>query len=175
LTCISGSCLDRLIRFFCLHLMLFCCRQAGDSRGLLPNEEEPTHDSSNAAEGASPMILQGLTWLVLLQLLGNLINLVLLPALPGPIIGMLLLFGLLLLRRSIPESLEKTAALLLQYLPLLLIVPAAGIMTSAGALLDDLPAIAAGLVLSLLITVPFCGWLMQRLIRRLDRQREDQA
>ncbi|MCX4197224.1 CidA/LrgA family protein, partial [Methylobacterium organophilum] len=88
------------------------------------------------------MILQGLTWLVLLQLLGNLINLVLLPALPGPIIGMLLLFGLLLLRRSIPESLEKTAALLLQYLPLLLIVPAAGIMTSAGALLDDLPAIA---------------------------------
>lgn len=52
------------------------------------------------------MILQGLTWLVLLQLLGNLINLVLLPALPGPIIGMLLLFGLLLLRRSIPESLE---------------------------------------------------------------------
>ncbi|MFW9674742.1 CidA/LrgA family protein, partial [Vibrio parahaemolyticus] len=75
----------------------------------------------------------------------------------------------------IPESLEKTAALLLQYLPLLLIVPAAGIMTSAGALLDDLPAIAAGLMLSLLITVPFCGWLMQRLIRRLDRQREDQA
>ena len=60
--------------------------------------------------------------IVLLQLLGNLINLVLLPALPGPIIGMLLLFGLLLLRRSIPESLEKTAALLLQYLPLLLIL-----------------------------------------------------
>ena len=59
--------------------------------------------------------------------------------------------------------------------PAMLIVPAAGIMTSAGALLDDLPAIAAGLVLSLLITVPFCGWLMQRLIRRLDRQREDQA
>ena len=46
------------------------------------------------------MILQGLTWLVLLQLLGNLINLVLLPALPGPIIGMLLLFGLLLLRAA---------------------------------------------------------------------------
>ena len=113
--------------------------------------------------------------LVLLQLFGNLINLVLLPALPGPIIGMLLLFGLLLLRRSIPESLEKTAALLLQYLPLLLIVPAAGIMTSGAALLDDLPAIAAGLVLSLLITVPFCGWLMQRLIRRLDLKREDQA
>jgi putative effector of murein hydrolase LrgA (UPF0299 family) len=48
-------------------------------------------------------------------------------------------------------------------------------MTSGAALLDDLPAIAAGLVLSLLITVPFCGWLMQRLIRRLDRKSENQA
>ena len=121
------------------------------------------------------MILQGLTWLVLLQLLGHVLNLVLLPALPGPILGMLLLFVLLLARRGIPESLERTAALLLQYLPLLLIVPAAGIMTSGSALLDDLPAIAAGLVLSLLITVPFCGWLMQRLIRRQERRAEDQT
>ena len=76
------------------------------------------------------MILKGLTWLVVLQLLGSVIHLSLLPALPGPIIGMVLLFALLLLRRGIPEPLEKTAALLLQYLPLLLIVPAAGIMTS---------------------------------------------
>ncbi|MGE4407797.1 CidA/LrgA family protein [Pseudomonas sp.] len=120
------------------------------------------------------MIIQGLTWLVLLQLLGSMVNL-LVPALPGPIIGMVLLFGLLLLRRGIPESLEKTAALLLQYLPLLLIVPAAGIMTSGAALLDDLPAIAAGLVLSLLVTVPFCGWLMQWLIRRQERQQEDRT
>jgi len=123
----------------------------------------------------SSMILKGLTWLVVLQLLGSVIHLSLLPALPGPIIGMVLLFILLLLHRGIPEPLEKTAALLLQYLPLLLIVPAAGIMTSSDALLADLPAIAAGLVLSLIVTVPFCGWLMQVLIRRMDRRREDQA
>lgn len=121
------------------------------------------------------MILKGLTWLILLQLLGSVINLLLLPALPGPIIGMVLLFIVLLLRRSIPESLEKTAALLLQYLPLLLIVPAAGIITSSEALLNDLPAIAVGLVLSLVITVPLCGWLMQTLIRRMERRQEDKA
>jgi putative effector of murein hydrolase LrgA (UPF0299 family) len=121
------------------------------------------------------MILKGLTWLVVLQLLGSVINLSVLPALPGPIIGMVLLFVLLLLRRGIPEPLEKTAALLLQYLPLLLIVPAAGIMTSGDALLSELPAIAAGLVLSLVVTVPFCGWLMQVLIKRADRHEEDQA
>ena len=121
------------------------------------------------------MILKGLTWLILLQLLGSVVNLLLLPALPGPIIGMVLLFFVLLARRGIPEPLEKTAALLLQYLPLLLIVPAAGIITSSDALLGDLPAIAVGLVLSLAITVPFCGWLMQKLIRRMDRHQEDQA
>jgi holin-like protein len=121
------------------------------------------------------MILKGLTWLVVLQLLGSIIHLWLLPVLPGPIIGMVLLFGLLLLRRGIPEPLEKTAALLLQYLPLLLIVPAAGIMTSSDALLADMPAIAGGLVLSLLVTVPFCGWLMQTLIRRMARGQEEQA
>jgi len=132
-------------------------------------------DPSVELTKGSTMILKGLTWLVLLQLLGSVVNLLLLPALPGPIIGMVLLFGLLLVRRGIPESLEKTAALLLQYLPLLLIVPAAGIMTSSDALLGDLPAIAAGLVLSLVITVPFCGWLMQVLIHRMDRRQEDKA
>ncbi|MBA1272485.1 CidA/LrgA family protein [Stutzerimonas azotifigens] len=114
------------------------------------------------------MILKGLTWLVLLQLLGSVLNLLLLPALPGPIIGMALLFGWLLLRRGIPQPLEQTAGVLLQYLPLLLVVPATGIMVSGDALLGDLPAIAAGLVVSLLVTVPFCGWLMQRLAQRMD-------
>ena len=57
----------------------------------------------------------------------------------------------------------------------LLIVPAAGIMTSSEALLANLPAIAAGLVLSLMVTVPFCGWLMQVLIKRMDRRREERA
>jgi putative effector of murein hydrolase LrgA (UPF0299 family) len=124
----------------------------------------------SVVEKGNPMILKGLTWLVVLQLLGSVIHLSLLPVLPGPIIGMVLL-----LRRGIPEPLEKTAALLLQYLPLLLIVPAAGIMTSSDALLADLPAISGGLILSLMVTVPFCGWLMQALIRRLDRRQEEQA
>ena len=37
------------------------------------------------------MLLRGLTWLVLFQLLGTAINHLLLPVLPGPIIGLLLL------------------------------------------------------------------------------------
>ena len=38
------------------------------------------------------MLLRGLTWLVLFQLLGTALNVLILPVLPGPIIGLVLLF-----------------------------------------------------------------------------------
>lgn len=118
------------------------------------------------------MILKGLTVLVLLQLLGTALNLSFLPMLPGPITGMLLLFGWLLMQGAISEPIEQAASGLLQYLPLLLVVPAAGIMTSGEVLLNDLPAIATALVLSLMVTVPLCGWLMQYMIKRAESRRD---
>lgn len=39
------------------------------------------------------MLLRGLTWLVAFQLLGTVLNVLFLPMLPGPIIGMVLLFA----------------------------------------------------------------------------------
>ncbi len=117
------------------------------------------------------MMLRGLFWLVVLQLLGVALNQWLLPMLPGSIIGLLLLSAWLMWRGAVPEPLQQAANGLLPYLPLLLAVPAAGIMTSSELLLAELPVIAAALVLSLLVTVPFCGWLLQTLIRRQERQR----
>ncbi|WP_028240380.1 CidA/LrgA family protein [Stutzerimonas azotifigens] len=118
-------------------------------------------------------MLKGLTFLVLLQLCGSLISQTLLPMLPGPIIGLLLLLGWLLVRGEIGEPLTQAANGLLQYLPLLLVVPAAGILVSGEQLLGDLGAILAALLLSLLVTVPLCGWLMQAMIRRIDRARDE--
>lgn len=117
------------------------------------------------------MMLRGLFWLVLLQLAGVALNHWLLPMLPAPIIGLLLLAAWLMWRGAVPEPLQQAASGLLPYLPLLLAVPAAGIMTSSDLLLGELPVIAAALVLSLLITVPLCGWLLQSLIRRQERKR----
>lgn len=120
-------------------------------------------------------MLKGLTVLVLLQLLGSVLNMAFLPMLPGPIIGMLLLLGWLLVRGGISEPVDQAANGLLQYLPMLLVVPAVGIMTSGGVLWNDLPAIATALVLSLVVTVPLCGWLMQRMIRRVEARRRDES
>lgn len=112
------------------------------------------------------MFVKGLTWLVLLHLLGNAISALWLPALPGPIIGLALLLVWLICYGRLPESINQAATSLLQYMPLLLIIPAAGIMTSGSTFIAELPIILTALVGSLLITIPFCGWLMQKLIRR---------
>lgn len=117
------------------------------------------------------MMMKGLLWLVLLQLLGSMLNQWLLPMLPGSIIGLVLLSIWLMWCSQVPEPLQLATSSLLAYLPLLLVVPASGIMSSGRVLLEELPVIAAALVLSLLVTVPFCGWLLQVLARRQEHER----
>lgn len=119
------------------------------------------------------MLLRGLTWLVLFQLLGTVLNVLLVPMLPGPIIGLLLLFVALLLRGRASESLQLAASSLLRYLPLLLVPPAVGVMVYTEAILQDFWAIIGVLVISLLISLVFTGWLMQALIQRQQRRREE--
>ncbi len=110
------------------------------------------------------MLLRGLTWLVLFQLLGTALNVLFFSMLPGPIIGMLLLFAFLLLRGEVGAPLSETASFLLRYLPLLLLPPTVGVMVYAKQIFADFWALVGALVLSLVLSLLFCGWLMQRLI-----------
>ena len=112
------------------------------------------------------MLLRGLTWLILFQLLGTGLNQMFLPFLPGPIIGMVLLLVFLILRGRVGEPIDMAAGGLLKYLPLILVPPAVGVMMYGAEIADDALAIAGSLVLSFVLTLPLCGWLMQRLIRR---------
>jgi len=118
------------------------------------------------------MLLRGLSWLVLCQLLGTVLNALLLPMLPGPIIGMLLLFVFLLVRGEVGEPLSVASSSLLKYLPLILVPPAVGVMAYASDIAEDFWAVVGALVLSLLISLAFAGWLMQRLIDRQQRREE---
>ncbi|MCL7461143.1 CidA/LrgA family protein [Pseudomonas sp. NW5] len=120
------------------------------------------------------MLLRGITWLVLFQLLGTGLNALWLPALPGPILGMLLLLGFLLMRGEVPASVQEAGTALLRYLPLLLVPPAVGVMAYAEVLAANFWALAATLLLSLLISLAFAGWLMQRLITRKARRESGQ-
>ncbi|AYC34436.1 CidA/LrgA family protein [Pseudomonas cavernae] len=117
------------------------------------------------------MLLRGLTWLVLCQLLGTAINVLFLPMLPGPIIGLLLLLATLMLRGEVSEPLAAASTSLLRYLPLLLVPAAVGVMVYARDIAADFWAVAGSLVLSLLLALLFVGWLMQKLIDRQARRR----
>jgi putative effector of murein hydrolase LrgA (UPF0299 family) len=118
------------------------------------------------------MLLRGLTWLVLFQLLGTALNHLFLSMLPGPIIGLVLLMAYLMVRGEVSESVSLAASSLLRYLPLLLVPPAVGVMVYAGAIAEDFWAIVGTLVLSLMIALTFAGWLMQKLIKRQARRQE---
>ena len=109
-------------------------------------------------------MLKGLLVLVVMQAMGALLQALWLPMLPAPVIGLLLLLTLLVLLGRIPDWLEQARAALLGYLPLMLAIPATGIVLGGDVLLAQLPAIGAGLVVSLVLCIPLCGVLMQRLM-----------
>ncbi|MCL5043632.1 MAG: CidA/LrgA family protein [Gammaproteobacteria bacterium] len=110
------------------------------------------------------MLLRGLTWLILFQLLGSGLNILLLPFLPGPIIGMVLLLGFLLLRGEVPAPVEQAAGSLLTYLPLILVPPAVGVMAYGAEMRTFGLGILLTLVISFALALPLCGWLLQRLL-----------
>ncbi|EPF64778.1 CidA/LrgA family protein [Pseudomonas syringae] len=118
------------------------------------------------------MLLRGLTWLVLFQLLGTALNHLFLAILPGPIIGLVLLMAYLMWRGEVSEPISMAASSLLRYLPLLLVPPAVGVMVYASAIAEDFWAIFGTLTLSLMISMVFVGWLMQTLIKHQAQRRE---
>lgn len=112
------------------------------------------------------MLLRGLTWLIVFQLLGTAINHLVLSMLPGPIIGLLLLLAFLMVRGEVGKPLGDASSSLLRYLPLLLVPPAVGVMAYANDIAADFWAIAGTLVISVLVSMALAGWLMQKMLAR---------
>ncbi|WP_040261575.1 CidA/LrgA family protein [Pseudomonas massiliensis] len=110
------------------------------------------------------MLLRGLTWLIVFQLLGTALHELFLPLLPGPILGLLCLLGWLMYQGEVPDHVELAASSLLRYLPLLLVPPAVGVMVYASLLAEHFWALVGALGLSVMGSLGLTGWLMQRLI-----------
>jgi holin-like protein len=73
-------------------------------------------------------MLNALAVLLVFQLVGEVSVQWLRLPLPGPVVGMLLLFAALVLRGDVPEGLRESASNLLQHLMLLFIPAVAGVM-----------------------------------------------
>ncbi len=111
-------------------------------------------------------MLSHITVLLLCQLAGEaLARLSGLPV-PGPIVGMVLLFVGLLIRGGLPEGMEKTANAFLSHLSLLFVPAGVGIMVHLQLLGREWLAISVALVLSTAATIAVTGWVAQILTRR---------
>lgn len=116
-------------------------------------------------------MLESLTLLLVCQLTGEVIVRFLDIPLPGPVLGMVLLFAGLLIRRGVPKPLQDTASGLLSHLSLLFVPAGVGVMLHVTRIQDAWLAIGASLILSTLVAVGVTAGTMV-LLGRLSGNRE---
>ena len=112
-----------------------------------------------------------LTLIFSCQLLGELIVGATGLPMPGPVIGMILLFAGLLVHGAVPDRLAATADALVSNLSLLFIPAGVGVMLHAGLIGRDWLPISAALVVSTLLTIAVTAAVMTWLSpRRADKE-----
>ena len=113
-------------------------------------------------------MIGALTTLLLCQLVGEVLVRALHLPVPGPVLGMVLLFAALLLRgREVPPALGATADALLGNLGLLFVPAGVGVVLYLPLLARDWAPISLAVVAGTLIAIAATGRLAQALLRRL--------
>ncbi len=110
-------------------------------------------------------MLESLAVLLLCQLLGELFVLYLELPVPGPVVGMIILFIGLMIRGNIPDELSITANGLLEQLSLLFVPAGVGVLTHLTLLGEHWLPLSASLIVSTLLTLAITGLLMQHLAK----------
>ncbi|HLO75144.1 MAG TPA: CidA/LrgA family protein [Magnetospirillum sp.] len=106
-------------------------------------------------------MLSYITVLLACQLAGEVIARLSGIPIPGPVVGMVLLFIGLLIRRGVPEGLEKVGNTLLSHLSLLFIPAGVGIMVHLRLIASEWLPITVALVVSTVLTLAVTGLVMQ--------------
>lgn len=106
------------------------------------------------------MTLGFVTVLLVCQLIGETLTRLLGLELPGPVVGMVILFCGLLIRGGVPDGLQQTANGFLQNLSLLFVPAGVGVVTHLSLVTDQWVPITAGLVVSAIATVAATALVM---------------
>ncbi|WP_293646106.1 CidA/LrgA family protein [Thiolapillus sp.] len=109
--------------------------------------------------------LNGMTLLLIYQLVGEIGVHMLQWPVPGPVLGMVLLFLTLLLRKGIPASIDSSSHVLLNHLSLLFVPAGVGMMVYLERLKQEWLPIVAALFLGTLITLSVSALVMQATTR----------
>lgn len=106
-------------------------------------------------------MLDYLTLILVCQLVGELIVTATKLPVPGPVLGMALLFAGLAIRGSVPSDLSKVAEALLGNLSLLFVPAGVGVMLHLGLMSRDLLPISVALIVSTLLAIAVTALMMQ--------------
>ncbi len=110
-------------------------------------------------------MLGALTTLLIYQLIGEVLVQMLAMPVPGPVIGMLLLFLSLWGRGGLPEPLRDTANGILQHLSLLFVPAGVGVMVHYSRVSGEWLPILVALLASTALAIAVSALAMQALMR----------
>ena len=108
--------------------------------------------------------------LLVCQLLGEVIVMAAEIPVPGPVIGMAILFLGLVIRGGLPGGLGDTADALLTHLSLLFVPAGVGVMLHAELVAAELVPITVSLIASTVLTIAVTALIMRLLVRGGEHQ-----
>lgn len=109
-----------------------------------------------------------ITLIFVCQLLGELVTGALALPVPGPVLGMVLLFAYLAIRGDVPTGLETSSGALLRSMSLLFVPAGAGVMLHFRLLGEAILPLGLALVVSTVLTILVTGLMMRVLSRETD-------
>jgi holin-like protein len=112
------------------------------------------------------MMVRALAILLLCQLAGTVIEQATGLPIPGPVLGLVMLLGILVRAGGPPDYLRDTAQGLLKYLGLLFVPAGVGVVTELQALRQNAMAISIAIPVSTFLGLAVTGVLMQRFVGR---------
>ena len=112
-------------------------------------------------------MLGALTLILVCQLVGEIVTRLTRMPVPGPVIGMVILFCILYFYHGeTPHEVETVGGFLLRYLALLFVPAGVGVITNLDLLMKSFGPIAGVVVIGTLVTIAVTGVLMQFINRR---------
>lgn len=125
-------------------------------------------------------MIEGLLILLGFEAAGELLSWLVLPMIPGPVLGLVLLLVFLRLHRGVPHSVNVVGSGILQHLGLLFVPASVGVVLFAPQLRTHGMALLLALLVSVLATVAVTGlvlrWLSpDALTARTSDQEHDDA
>lgn len=106
-------------------------------------------------------MIHGFLQLLAFQALGELVSKLLLHAIPGPVIGLVLLLGFLGWRRQVPVTIDQVGGAILQHLGLLFIPASVGVVMFWPLLQAHVWAVSLALVSSVVATIAVTGLVLR--------------